>query len=703
MPTKPTKSPATGKTHAFQTEVQQLLHLIIHSLYSDKDIFLRELISNASDACDKLRFLTLTDKKLAAAQTKAKAKTKANAKTDNETEDPLGIWVSTDPKQNTITIRDNGIGMNHAEVMQNIGTIARSGTREFVERLSKQKPAKTTKGKPSPESEFIGQFGVGFYASFLVAKQVTLLTRRADEPANKGVQWTSDGNGEYQIQTLPRPAHGTEIILTLHPEHKEYLSPDRLRGIIRTYSDHISLPIHMPQEADPKSKDPAEPPTEPNWQPINHGSALWTRPKAKITPEEYHAFYTAQTYDPQPPAVTLHNRVEGKLEYISLFFIPAKAPFDLWDRERRHGIKLYVRRIYIADDAKQILPNYLRFIRGLIDSADLPLNVSREFLQQNKAIDTIRAGSVKKILAELSKIATNDPDKYATLWQEYGRVLKEGIIEDHANHEALGKLLRFASTHPHPQLAKKPTAKSTATEKSTEKPSTDSPADSPDSPPQRVSLDDYIARMPAKQKAIYYITAENHAAAQSSPHLEVFRQNDIEVLLLSDPVDEWVTAQLTTYQDKPLQSIAKGDLDLADLTGSEVIGKERVKEQDTQALQPLVDKIKAALNQKGERVKDVRISNRLVDSPACLVADAHDLGGNMERILKAIGQDAPTAKPILEINPKHPIITQLDPKSDSDLFSDWAIVLFEQAALAEGATLKDPGAYVKRINKLLSR
>ena len=647
------------ETHAFQTEVQQLLNLIIHSLYSNKEIFLRELISNASDACDKLRFLALTDKNL------------------YEDDEALGIWIDVDAAKKTLTVRDNGIGMSHDEVIENIGTIARSGTRQFLEQMA---------AKDAGDASFIGQFGVGFYSAFLVAKEVTLLTRKAGAPAGEGVKWVSDGGGEYTVETIDRPERGTEIILKLQPDQKEYVEPYRLRAIIGKYSDHISLPLKMLKEPEKDDDGKVLKGQEPVWEAVNKGSALWARAKSEISADEYNAFYTALTYDPEPPAVTLHNRVEGKMEYISLFYIPAKAPFDLWDREQRHGIKLYVRRIFIAEDAKQLMPNYLRFVRGLVDSADLPLNVSREFLQQNKDIDKIRAASVKKVLAELKKIAAKAPDQYAALWKEYGRVIKEGVIEDFDNKDALAKLLRFASTHTEHATADADNAADDATQS------------------QTIALDDYLKRMPAKQKAIYYVTADSHAAAKSSPHLEVFRKNDIEVLLLSDPVDEWVVGHLTAYQEKPLQSIAKGDLDIADLTGEKSAHGGGDAADDAQAdkqkedLKPLVDKIKSVL---AERVKDVRISNRLVDSPACLVADDYDMGGNMERILQAIGQEAPSAKPILEINPQHAIVKQID--ADGELAEDWASVLFDQAALAEGASLKDPGAYVRRINRLLAR
>jgi len=623
MPAKP-----AAETRAFQTEVQQLLHLIIHSLYGNKEIFLRELISNASDACDRLRFSALTDKSL------------------YEDDDAPGIWVEV--KDHAVIVRDNGIGMSRDEVIENIGTIARSGTRAFLEKMSEEE---------ARDSAFIGQFGVGFYSAFLAAKRVTLRTRRAGAAAADAVQWVSDGGGEYELQRIERSERGTEITLEVRREQKEFLEPARLRAIIAKYSDHISLPIRMRAGAGGKSGDDAQ----SEWETVNRGSALWARPKREISAQEHHAFYTALTYDPEPPAAVLHNRVEGKMEYISLFYIPAKAPFDLWDRERMRGIKLYVRRIFIAEDTKQLMPNYLRFVRGLVDSADLPLNVSREFLQQHAGIGKIRAASVKKVLAELAKIAAKDAGRYAALWKEYGRVLKEGVVEDADNKDALAKLLRFASTHA-------------------------------DGDAQAASLDDYIARMPMAQKAVYYLTADSPAAARSSPHLEVFRKNDIEVLLLSDPVDEWVVAHLPEYGGKTLQSVAKGDLDLSELPG------EDAAQTPQEELQPLVEKIKAAL---GERVKDVRLSSRLVDSPSCLVADESDIGANMARILQAVGQDAPSVKPILEINPQHAIVKRIDAAGEQA--EDWARVLFDQAALAEGAALKDPGDYVRRVNKLLAR
>ena len=637
MSTKTSPRNDAVETHSFQTEVQQLLHLMIHSLYSNKEIFLRELISNASDACDKLRFESLTNNALL------------------EDDEALGIRVDADEKKRTVTIIDNGIGMTHDEVIADIGTIARSGTRAFLEKMSKDESA---------DSSFIGQFGVGFYSSFLVGKKITLLTRKAGTKSSEGVKWVSDGSGEYTLESIDRPERGTEIIIQLKKDCKEYAGKFRVRSIISKYSDHISLPIQMLKspELDDDGNPVKDQPIE--WETINKGSALWARAKKDISEEEHHAFYTSLTYDPEPPALTIHNRVEGRMEYISLFYIPSKAPFDLWDREQRHGIKLYVRRIFISDDAKKLMPNYLRFVRGLVDSADLPLNVSREFLQQNKEIDKIRAASVKKVLTELGKIASKDEEKYNALWKEYGRVLKEGVVEDFQNKDTLAKLARFTTTHR-------------------------------DDEAQTISLDDYIARMPEKQKEIYYISAENYSAAKSSPHLEVFRKNGIEVVLLTDPVDEWFVNHLREYEGKALKSIARGGLDIDDLIITQSKSDTEKKEED---MKPLIEKLKSVLK---DQVKEVRISDRLVDSPSCLVADEHDLGGNMERILQSIGQEAPVAKPILEINPEHQIVKQID--VEADLADEWANLLFDQAVLAEGAPLKNPNEFVKRVNQLLAR
>ena len=619
---------AAAKTHSFQAEVKQLLHLMIHSLYSNKEVFLRELISNGSDACDRLRFAALTDEGLM------------------EAGETLRLRVTFDKKEKTITISDNGVGMSHDEVVQNIGTIARSGTRQFLDALS---------GDTANDANLIGQFGVGFYSVFLVAEKVELTTRHAGDPASAGVRWTSDGGGEYLIETVELADRGTTITLHLRDEDKEFAEDFRIRGIVSKYSDHISLPIEMhPQDEDKKEE----------WEAINSGSALWSRPKNEITAEEYERFYTTLSYDSEAPLATLHNRVEGTLEYTSLFFIPKKAPFDLWDREQRHGINLYVRRIFIMDDAKYLMPSFLRFVRGVVDAGDLPLNVSREFLQNNKDIDRIRAASVKKVLSELTRLAAKEPEAYAAFWKEFGKVLKEGMVEDHDNRTVLSDLLRFSSTR----------------NKDLE---------------QTQSLAGYFKRMPMKQKAIYYITADSHNAASTSPHLEIFRKNDVEVLLLSDPVDEWLVSSLNEYKDKPLKSVAKGALDLDDFASPE---DKKASEQKEKDLSELTEKMQSVLEGK---VKSVRVSLRLTDSPACLVADEADLGGNLERILAAMGQSAPDAKPIMEINPDHPLIRQLDPEHAR--LGDWTQVLFDQAALSEGAPLPEPAAYVQRVNDLLTR
>ncbi len=637
-----TGTPAS-ETRSFQTEVKQLLNLMIHSLYSNKEIFLRELISNASDACDKLRFASLTDKNLL------------------EDEEELGIWISADQENKTITVRDNGIGMDYDEVVNDIGTIARSGTRAFIEKMEAE--------KSSGDADFIGQFGVGFYSCFLVGKQVTLLTRKAGAKSKSGVMWNSDGTGEYTISSIDRSARGTEIIIHLKDDDDEYVDDYRIRNIIGKYSDHISIPILMPKEPEPAAEESEE--TEKpeskqeegeEWVAVNKGSALWTRPKTEITEEEYKTFYSSLTYDSTAPALTIHNRVEGKMDYISLFFVPATAPFDLWDREQRHGIKLYVRRIFISDDAKTLMPNYLRFVRGLVDCADLPLNVSREFLQQNRDIDKIRQASVKRVLSELKKLSKSDDETYNKLWKEFGKALKEGVVEDYENRQLITELTRFSTTKGDGEL-------------------------------QTVSLDQYVDRMPMSQKHIYYLTAESHTAASSSPHLEIFKKKDIEVLLLSDPIDEWFVSHVTEFRDKTLKSIARGDLELDD--SKEEQAEKKTDEEQT-AQDTLLQKIKEILD---ESVKDVRFSNRLVDSPSCLIADEMDMGGNMERILKAIGQDAPTAKPILEINPDHALVKRMNPESEE--LEDWAKLLFDQALLAEGAMLNNPGEFVKRVNRLL--
>ena len=616
-----------SQTHEFQTEVQQLLHLIIHSLYSDKEIFLRELISNASDACDKLRFSALTDKSLL------------------EDEEELAITLEIDKKNRSITIIDNGIGMTRDEVIENIGTIARSGTKNFLDQLT---------GDEGKDTNLIGQFGVGFYSAFMVADNVTLTTRAAGQAANTAVKWKSDGSGSYTIDDIEQDARGTRITIDLRKGEDEFLDPMRLQHIISKYSDHVSLPIRMPK------MDGDKPDSSGEYETINKGSALWTRGKQDVSEEEYQNFYSTLSYDPEKPLSILHNHVEGNLEYTSLFFIPTKAPFDLWDREQRHGIKLYVKRIFIMDDAKHLMPNYLRFIRGVVDCADLPLNVSREILQKNRQIDMIKTGSVKKILADIKRIASKEPESYQNFWNEFGQVMKEGLIEDTDNQKQLSELIRFTTT---------------ATDGDT----------------QTVSFKQYRERMPADQSEIYYLTGDKLVSLKDSPHLEIFKKNNIEVLLLTDPVDEWLVTHLNEYDDVPLKSVAKGDIDLPGEDNNKSKTQETAKDTE-----PLISKIKELL---AGQVKEVRTTNRLTDSPACLVVDEHDLGGNMERILKAMGQSAPESKPILELNPDHVIIKSLD--VDQDSLADWAQILFDQAALAEGVLPTNPNEYVRRVNNLL--
>jgi len=627
-------STTTKETLGFQAEVKQLLQLMIHSLYSNKDIFLRELISNASDAADKLRFEGLSDPALF------------------ENDPDLKISVAFDRGARTLTIADNGIGMSRQEVIEHIGTIAKSGTREFFSQLS---------GDQKKDAPLIGQFGVGFYSVFIVADRVTLTTRRAGLTAEHGVRWESAGAGDYTLETVAKPARGTEIVLHLREGEDEFLSDWKIKSVIRTYSDHITLPIVMKKS---EWKDGVETPTLDD-ETVNRASALWARARKDVSDDEYNEFYKHVAHDFEPPLAWSHNRVEGKQEYISLLFVPSHAPFDLYDRERRHGIKLYVRRVFIMDDAEQLMPQYLRFVRGVIDSADLPLNVSREILQHSRDIDAIKAGSVKKVLGLLEDLAENQLEKYAKLWKAFGKVMKEGPGEDYANKERIAALLRFASTH------------------------TDTDA-------QIVSLKDYIGRMKEGQTAIYTITADSFAAAQHSPHLEIFRKKGIEVLLLSDRVDEWLMSNLTEFDGKPLKSVAKGGLDLGAL--EDEADKTAQKEaEDT--LMPLVERIQTTL---GERVKAVRVTYRLTDSPACLVTGEGDMSANLERLLKAAGQAAPTVKPTLEINPQHALVTRLNSETDDARFADWANLLFEQALLAEGGQLDDPASFVRRLNGLLA-
>lgn len=627
---------AHKETLGFQTEVKQLLNLMIHSLYSNKEIFLRELVSNAADAADKLRFEALSDDAL------------------YEDDGELNIRVSFDKDAGTVTIADNGIGMNREEVIENVGTIARSGTRKFFDSLT---------GDQTKDSHLIGQFGVGFYSAFIVADKVTLRTRRAGLGSEHGVQWESAGEGDFTIETIEKADRGTEIILHLRDGEDEFLSGWRLRNIISKYSDHINLPILMAKEPVP-NEDGEIDEADQGDETVNKATALWTLTKNDISDDDYKEFYKQIAHDFQDPMSWSHNKVEGNVEYTSLLYIPSKAPFDLWDRDRMHGIKLYVKRVFIMEDSDQLMPRYLRFIRGVIDTNDLPLNVSREILQSSKTIDTIRAASVKKVLSELNKMAKNEPEQYAEFWEEFGQVIKEGPGEDFANKETLAKLLRFASTETGSQ-------------------------------DQTVSLEDYVSRMKDKQDKIYYITAESFAAAKNSPHLEVFRKKGIEVLLLSDRVDEWLTQSLTEFDGKHMQSVAKGDLDLGELEDEE---EKKAQEEIDKNFEDLVARVKTTLDDK---VKDVRITHRLTDSPACLVADHYDMSANLERMLKAAGQEVSGSKPILELNPEHPMVAKLKDEADDTRFIDWTSIIFDQALLAEGGQLEDPANYVKRINELL--
>ena len=626
-----TADSTTRQTLGFQTEVKELLQLMIHSLYSNREIFLRELISNASDACDRLRFEALDHPELLAG-------------------DPdMRIRVAFDKAAGTVTVSDNGIGMSHDEVIANLGTIAKSGTREFFAQLT---------GDRQKDANLIGQFGVGFYSSFIVADRVTVLTRRAGAPAAAGVRWESEGGGEFTIESADVAARGTSITLHLRSDDDDLLSGTRLRAIVRKYSDHIVQPIVMKKE---EWKDGGYIEIDED-ETVNRASALWTRPKAEITDEQYRDFYKLVGHDYDDPLAWSHARVEGRQDYTELLYIPAHAPFDLWDRHARHGIKLYVRRVFIMDDAEQLLPTYLRFVRGVVDASDLPLNVSREILQQSRDIETIRAGCTKKVLDLLATLAADEKDKYAKFWTEFGRVVKEGIGEDPANKDRIAALLRFASTH----------------------------ADTAD---ENVSLADYVARMKEGQDKIYYVTAETFNAARNSPHLEIFRRKGLEVLLLSDRVDEWVVGHLTEFEKKPLVSVAKGGLDLGALEDE---AERKADAESASTLGDLIERVKRSL---GDRVKEVRTTRRLTDSPACLVADEHDVSGNLARMLKAAGQKAPDSKPILELNPKHPVIARL--AGEQARFDAWAHVLYDQALLAEGGQLDDPATFVKRMNELM--
>jgi len=614
---------ATKQTHEFQTEVSQLLNLMIHSLYSNKEIFLRELISNASDAIDKLKFESLSNKKLI------------------EKGQELGIQIDTDEKAKTITITDNGIGMTEQEVMDNIGTIANSGTKKFLEGLDKDQ---------AQDSNLIGQFGVGFYSAFIIAKKVVLTTRKAGDKNENGTVWTSAGKGEYSIENAVVENPGTSITLFLKAGEKEFLESYRLKGIISKYSDHITVPIKMLKtDEDGKNQE---------YEIVNKAKAFWTEDKSSLKQEDYDEFYKSLTYDFDGPLTQIHNKVEGNLEYTSLIFIPKKAPYDMWEPKRKAGVKLYAKRVFIMEDNEELMPLYLRFIKGIIDTADLPLNVSREILQGSKVVDTIRKANVKRVLSELEKMSKKDPEKYSEFWNEFGMVMKEGIVEDFANKDKIASLLRFTSTQ------------SSGND-------------------QDVSLADYVSRMKDDQKYIYYVTAESYQAAKGSPHLEIFKKKDIEVLLLSDRVDEWLASNFGEFEGKSLRSIAKGDLE--DLDTKE---DKKKKEKVAKDFKDVISKVKEILD---SQVKDVKISNRLNESPSCLVADENEMGGNMERILKSLGQDVPETKPILEINPTHPLVERLKNKVDEDLVK----VLFDQAILSEGGQLKDPGEFVKRMNSLI--
>ena len=619
------------ETLGFQAEVKQLLNLMIHSLYSNKEIFLRELISNASDACDKLRFEALN-----------------NGALYGDDAD-LKIRVSFDKAARTITISDNGIGLSRDEAVEHLGTIAKSGTREFFSALT---------GDQAKDAHLIGQFGVGFYSSFIVADKVTVVSRRAGVEANQAVRWESGGEGDFTVEMVEKAGRGTDVTLHLREGEDEFLGGWKLKSIIRKYSDHITLPIVMKKE---DWKDGEQVLTDED-ETVNQANALWVRPKSEISDEQYKEFYKHVGHDFEDPLAWTHARVEGKQEYTQLLYIPARAPFDLWDRNARHGIKLYVRRVFIMDDAEQLMPLYMRFVRGVVDSSDLPLNVSREILQQSKDIDGIRSGCTRKVLSMLEDLAENDKEKYAKFWENFGAVLKEGVGEDSANKEKIAGLIRFASTHN-------------------------------DTTEQNVSLADYIGRMKEGQEKIYFVTAETFNAARNSPHLEIFRKKGIEVLLLSDRVDEWVVGHLTEFDGKHLQSVAKGGLDLGKLEDE---AEKQEAEKAADEYKELIDKVKASL---GDKVKDVRVTHRLTDSPSCLVSDDYDPSGNLARMLKAAGQQVPNTKPILEINPQHPAVMRL--KYEEARFDDWAALLFEQATLAEGGQLDDPAGFVKRINDLM--
>lgn len=630
---------AQAETLGFQTEVKQLLHLVTHSLYGNKEIFLRELISNASDAADKLRFEALADAAL------------------YEKDSDLKIWLDFDKNQRTIIIKDNGVGMSREEIIDNLGTIAKSGTKAFLEALT---------GDQAKDASLIGQFGVGFYSAFVVSDKVTVKSRRAGMKPDQGVLWESAGEGEYTVENIEKPERGTEITLHLKAGEDEFLDNWRLRNIITKYSDHILLPIVMQQEemlSEEDKKKGKKP--ELKDEVVNKAKALWTLSKKDIKAEDYKELFKHISRDFEEPLLWAHNRVEGKLEYISLLYIPSHAPFDLWNYEQQHGLKLYVQRVFVMDDAKQLLPTYLRFVKGIVDSNDLPLNVSREILQNSDVIEKIRSGIVKRVLDMLAKLAKDDSEKYAKFWEAFGKVMKEGIGEDLANKEKIAKLLRFASTH-----------------KDTES--------------QTVALDDYIARMQKNQDKIYYVTADTFTATKNSPHLEIFRKKGIEVLLLSDRVDEWLVSNLTEFAGKQLQSVAKGELDLSKL--GEDAKKTATKKPATKQFDSMLKQMQEVL---GEKVKEVRLTDRLTDSPTCLVMGEFEMSAHLQRIMAGAGQQMPTGKPTLELNPKHVLIKKLKAETDDTRFAEWTNILFDQSLLAEGGKLDDPATFVKRLNTLL--
>ncbi|MAY40513.1 MULTISPECIES: molecular chaperone HtpG [Spongiibacter] len=625
-------STAEKETLGFQTEAKQMLQLMIHSMYSNKEIFLRELVSNASDAADKLRFEALSDDSLF------------------ESDPNVRVRVEADKDAGTVTISDNGIGMSRDEVIANLGTIARSGTAEFLKNLS---------GDNKKDSQLIGQFGVGFYSAFIVAERVEVFTRRAGAPVSEGVHWESQGEAEFSIESCERAARGTTVVLHLREEDKDFADDWRLRSIIKKYSDHISIPVEMPKA---KSEDDADAPDE--FESINSATALWTRPRNEVSDDEYKEFYKHISHDFNEPLSWSHNKVEGKLEYTSLLYLPSQPPFDMWNRDAARGVKLYVQRTFIMDDAEQFLPLYLRFVKGVLDSNDLSLNVSREILQQDPAVDAMKIALTKRVLDMLGKLAKNDVEKYQTFWKAFGQVLKEGPAEDFSNREKIAKLLRFATTHD-------------------------------DKAEQTHSLDDYVARMKEGQSKIYYVVAENHRTAASSPHLEVFRKKGIEVLLLSDRVDDWLMNHLSEFDGKALQDVGRGQLDLGELEDED---EKKAQESLAEEHKDLIERVAKALDGK---VEEVRATGRLTSSPACLVVGEHDMGAQMRRILEAAGQALPESKPIFEINPEHPLVQKLDQEADEDRFADLVDILFNQAHLAEGAQLENPADYVSKLNKLL--